>query len=107
MVVEFAAAAEDEQVGVFVSIGVEDHGLHILLILSARYEVAAGKGAVFVLEEQFSGLFEGAADKKIFKPIPVEITCADKGTFLRIFLEDQGLELIVEEKSLFVLEIRF
>src|SRR6185437_14153470 len=105
MIVELAAAANHQQIGPAVAIGIEKDALHILLVFITADQILPRKAPIPVLQIDPARLLESAADKNILEPIPIQIARAQKRALLRIFLQDRWLELVIEKESLLMLKI--
>src|SRR5882724_10131857 len=104
---EFAAATDNQQVVDLIAVRIEYNALHVLIILRSGDQVPPVEAAIGLLQEDPAGLMEGPAYEKIFEPIPIHVSHADEGSFLRIFLGDEALKGIVVKKSFFMAKVQF
>src|SRR6185312_12750888 len=104
MVVEFTAAAYDQQVRMSVAVRVEYQALHVFFVFWAADEILSCKTSIALLQVDLAGLLERPTDKKVFESVAVQIGYTHKGPLLRIFLEKHGLKLIIEEHGFLVPE---
>ncbi len=104
---EFVPAAHDKQVGMPISIRVEEARADVFrqTVSSKCWLITRAEGSVALLDEKLSGLPLCAADVKIVKPIAVDVRHSQPRSFGRQQVRHQRLAIVVVERVFLVLEI--